>query len=1338
MNRKLKTAIPLLLAAVCLAAGPVLAANGRATLAAGDGLSDGTAHVLVIGEGNTLWAWGANAAGQLGDGSTTLRRAPVRVGSSADWAYVAAGSAHSLAIKTDGSLWAWGDNSKGQLGTGISASSGVPVRVAANILVSGQPVRWIAVAAAANYSVAITEAGSLYIWGEYPDFRVEFSGDIYGQSNAPVRIGSVSDTWFGVDAGMAHVLALRGAPGSSAGRLFAWGLNTSGQIGLGSTSTRQPIVEVPLSGTDTVSDWSMISAGVNNSFAIRGGSLYGWGASSQGKLGIANIDPFNPPYRPTLVGTGFTQVFAATTHTLARKGDQLWGWGSNATGQLGIERFTSGGAIIPGSDQRATPVSLSPSSGVTAAAAGLGFSVALRNGVIVSAGANESGQLGDDTTVDRRYTFTEAAFGFPDLRITQVRAVPPNFVPGDTVTIEVTLANEGSGAVPAGSGAVVGARLAPAPEWESGNVILNDNIPITNRIGPGQTGVATASVTIPGDLITGTYFIVARADRTNVIAEINELNNDGAAAESYHFLPDLTVEAANIEFAAGLDLNRQDELTVTVVVSNVGEVNLPAGSNVQGLVVLTKDSTLGNADDVVLAPFTITGAIPRLISGVPGVSAPIAVTAPIPGSANPGTYFVGVIVDDANVLEEITKENNMRVRTNQTLLVSEASAIPLHTAVDLTFQDFTDPFFNTPDPFVAPPITFSGSASWYGIDADLPPGVTDGDVGRTPVLNNPGETATFGLELKGPLRVTFRWSIQSEADEVRFTMDGAVMAAIDGDEDWREVEVIIPGANPPRRLEWTYIRNSTRAADPDAVVYLDNMTLTGINLPDMIVTQLDYNSTGTEVFVIGRDTPLDIQIVGINQGVPVPESMLPASNQFEVEVRLSRDRIWGNGDDYILGRLDELERLGASQRFVYGRVVDLDDCALPSGDYYIGVKVDAGGLYTEYDEENNIRWSEAPDIRIEQRPQLRVTNLQYIPGIYYRQQELPARFKLTNVGCEDVLPGVELETEVRLIGYVYDFSVNVNAGMTVTATRQPLLERVLATISDSNGIRAGESAEFIASFQIPRYMERELFPIYHPAKITYGPADIINRFPDFTIEVDDTTVPTGFPAPIYGTNVGNERNPVFFYFEFETTGDLPLVEDIIVQTFGSGEVVVDSYNDPAYNGIGILILQTPQAETYDAFAAKYPLPGGSADDFDGDGYTNFQEFAFVSDPRFSRFDGAHASTQGSPAVGLVDISLPVDGQMETHTFMSAAFNMLSQWSNGAGISYVVEFANDAGFTSVVNAVTLPAGADHDALREIPGVVSVTNNGYSYRVLVRDVVPASGLTSRFARVRLVTP
>jgi alpha-tubulin suppressor-like RCC1 family protein len=333
-------------------------------------------HGLAIKGDGSLWAWGDNSKGQLGDGTTEPRAAPLRVGADSGWVSVAAGVSHSLAIRRDGSLWAWGLNDQGQLGDGSTANRSEPVRV-------GREATWVSVAAG-RHSLGIRRDGTLWAWGANDYGQCGYGAQ--GRVGVPTRVGTGSD-WRVVAAGSYHSLAIKGD-----GSLWAWGRNDYGQLGDGTTVGRSAPVRVGMEG-----DWVSVAAGQTHSLAVRrDGSLWGWGFNGNGLLGIG-VDGNRPV--PTRVGTDADWVSAAAGlwHSLALKRDgTLWGWGFNGDGELG--RGDSRGAF----DWRPMPAPVGSAADWDSVAVGSLNSLALRrDGSLWSWGWNSQGALGDGSRKNR-------------------------------------------------------------------------------------------------------------------------------------------------------------------------------------------------------------------------------------------------------------------------------------------------------------------------------------------------------------------------------------------------------------------------------------------------------------------------------------------------------------------------------------------------------------------------------------------------------------------------------------------------------------------------------------------------------------------------------------------------------------------------------------------------------------------------------------------------------------------------------------------------------------------------------------------------------------------------
>ena len=163
-------------------------------------ISAGNAHTLAIKNDGSLWAWGDNWYGQIGDESSEkMQLIPMHIGTDTDWAEIAVGDEHTIALKNDGSLWAWGQNNNGQLGDSTFINQNRPTRV-------GNSLDWFHIYAGGFSSFAIKKDGSLYGWGQNYSFQL---GDLsILDRNTPRKIGS-STNWKKISSGHTHTLAIK-------------------------------------------------------------------------------------------------------------------------------------------------------------------------------------------------------------------------------------------------------------------------------------------------------------------------------------------------------------------------------------------------------------------------------------------------------------------------------------------------------------------------------------------------------------------------------------------------------------------------------------------------------------------------------------------------------------------------------------------------------------------------------------------------------------------------------------------------------------------------------------------------------------------------------------------------------------------------------------------------------------------------------------------------------------------------------------------------------------------------------------------------------------------------
>lgn len=273
----------------------------------------------VVKTDGTLWMWGDNIFGQLGNGNTTPEENPVQIGTDTDWKSISTGVSHTAAIKTDGTLWTWGINTSGELGNGTYTQSYLPVQV-------GTDTDWKMVNAAGNHTTAMKNDGSLWAWGyNYAGILGVNSSQI--TINVPMQIGQDTD-WETFSSGYFHVLAIK-----ENGSLWAWGSNGHGEIGTGEAIN---LYAAPVQISSTY-DWIAVAIGdVPSSAALKNdGTLWTWGRNLDGQLGHGSYDDVAVP---TQVGTtaDWATVALGGAATRAIKTDgTLWAWGSNYLGDFG-------------------------------------------------------------------------------------------------------------------------------------------------------------------------------------------------------------------------------------------------------------------------------------------------------------------------------------------------------------------------------------------------------------------------------------------------------------------------------------------------------------------------------------------------------------------------------------------------------------------------------------------------------------------------------------------------------------------------------------------------------------------------------------------------------------------------------------------------------------------------------------------------------------------------------------------------------------------------------------------------------------------------------------------
>jgi len=281
-------------------------------------VSGGENHSASIKTDNTLWTWGSNGSGRLGDNTTSSRSSPVQIGILTNWNSVSAGREHTQAVKTNGTLWAWGRNNYGQLGDNTVVNKSSPVQI-------GSLTNWYSVFSGKSSSnLSIKTDGTLWAWG-YNVTGVLGDGTIVNRSS-PVQVGALSD-WAAAGISRFHSIAVK-----TNGTLWSWGKNNGGQLGHGNVIYRSSPVQV-----GALTNWASTSAGGDNSSAIKeDNTLWTWGLNSQGQIGDNTTYNRSSPIKVGALTDWSSVSVGGNSFMLAIKTNKtLWAWGNGFQGQLG-------------------------------------------------------------------------------------------------------------------------------------------------------------------------------------------------------------------------------------------------------------------------------------------------------------------------------------------------------------------------------------------------------------------------------------------------------------------------------------------------------------------------------------------------------------------------------------------------------------------------------------------------------------------------------------------------------------------------------------------------------------------------------------------------------------------------------------------------------------------------------------------------------------------------------------------------------------------------------------------------------------------------------------------
>lgn len=367
----------------------------------------GFEHSLYIDGGKVL-AHGSNQDGQSANGSHVYLKEPTLIEGLSNIIALSQGSSakHTLALKEDGTVWAWGDNELGQLGIDNEDI----INLSAPTMLTGI-YGVVALAAGHQHSIALSDDGRVWTWGsnEYGQLGLATASKVRPLF-VPKRVPKLKNV-VSVAAGYHHSIALK-----KDGTVWTWGRNSHGQLGIDSKAHQSEPVKI-----DGLKDIVYVTAGASHCLAVaKDGTVWSWGWNDYGQLGTGNFDNQLSPIKIPIKNV--VKIAAGGLHTTALTANgEVYAWGANTFGQIGKSMNRN----YP------KPVKVFALKDVVSLAAGDMHSLAiLRDGTVKAWGSNSSYQLGhpdelSSATPISIYTITEKM----PIAITQLSSDFPTILP---------------------------------------------------------------------------------------------------------------------------------------------------------------------------------------------------------------------------------------------------------------------------------------------------------------------------------------------------------------------------------------------------------------------------------------------------------------------------------------------------------------------------------------------------------------------------------------------------------------------------------------------------------------------------------------------------------------------------------------------------------------------------------------------------------------------------------------------------------------------------------------------------------------------------------------------